>query len=1515
MTDETLESVTDNEETLEEVAAGLYESATVRMPSSTMNTSAYAALLSGGGEQAVGAYNLAQMEADKGKFDYLESLLKNHEAVMGGATDEVVRAEMARTDIDAKVKADVLRQAQSRAEKKYNEQEALREQALADDSPEDTGYDEEVRMEAAIPRTSTRAEEEANAAVLAFNARRYMEGERGEVVGDTAQLFALPLAEQLASKRVFEDFTGEPLGFLPMLGTTQEAFAEYFRTLTPDQLVFEVERLVNYFENEGGDEVLWTKNQLLGMQFLREEIISGTITDTELVINNIVSILDVAGFIPGRVVNAISRMVRGGARPGTPIRALGAANAGRAREAIADIVNDETDEVAQAVAGTDRTTVIADAHLPEIADPDAPLVIGNEKVFDPTRVDSFTEAEKRAKSLELELDFTDFDPELNFGASTFTSVGEGHTFKIGGVYGRRNGGWLTPEDAVSETQFRLRKHGVTEENMTLLRNTERGFEEVDFDAYRGVPGEYKIKVDTEIDMTAMDARDASILGVDYGWLPGMNIVGRQLAKLNPEYPRYLLSPGDLFKEEFINPAFTSVEQAAQLEKELLEIGAEWGRSFSDLSKDNQAGLWEYLQRANAEGWDDSPFIMRGRGLNDEQIEAAQKFRKFWDREWQISNQDKIRTLQSRGFQVLETEAGENYMKLFVRPIAGPQGVPTGAKILDPMDGVAKTIDPDEMKALYVTDGAVAKLNEPIKVNDEWVEYVRVDNTEANYSRGFNSFDEVLEYRPGYYHVKYDAPYYVRQFGKTPEGREFERAIGVAGSQKEAELMLAQAARQAGVDPEKFGRVSLSKESDAFDDEMSLAVSGGRSSQRVRGERIQQGADPNNNADRYVKGPVDAMVNAARSISRRAPTRVYIEGMKQRWVKRFGQFTEKNEFGETVWPTDRSAIGRSGELANDEYAAALQTWEYVRYLENGYVASMDNVLKAGLNMVADIAAKAGLEAVEGTVRNAATNAKIVSPLKGVAFQAYLATNPIRQFVVQGHQATQLIALAPTYVGRIGRGGGLARDFSGLVMGSMLKGMGRTRDYQRLADALGMNKRELDEIVDGFNNSGLTASIDHQNLVESSLHQLLDSSTMKGRGARTAANIANLPRRLGFDAGENVNLMTAWLTMRHLNKEADAGLDLVSATRSWAAKARNFTYQMNRAGDMPYNQNSFGAILQFMQVPHKAMTTMLFNKQLTKGQKVSLAALNVALYGVPTVAIQQLVTNLPGIEENKEAQDMIVHGLEQYAFNYVIGGITNEESDLSSRSLHPFEFGGWGELVRAVASGGLSELWENTPVGALVGGRMADAMVDVTRGLIPWKETEGQPPLSLMHRLESLLSVSSGFSNGFKARAMDLYGKEYSRNGHLLDKDVTTPDVLGKLLGLQSKEAEARFAFQTESYNTTQEIKQDAAEWYRQYKRALMLRGELDDSRAQLDFLGTIWNVYSDPDEQMIARQEVLRLMNRDFQDPDQRLVKSMMRLWGVQDSATFKRQMRDMNLPPETYDAVLKWMDTAENNDG
>src|SRR3989337_2996638 len=137
--------------------------------------------------------------------------------------------------------------------------------------------------------------------------------------------------------------------------------------------------------------------------------------------------------------------------------------------------------------------------------------------------------------------------------------------------------------------------------------------------------------------------------------------------------------------------------------------------------------------------------------------------------------------------------------------------------------------------------------------------------------------------------------------------------------------------------------------------------------------------------------------------------------------------------------------------------------------------MDSVHKSVLKGLANIAAGVGFGRTEKVLAKISEFSP-TSIAKNAAFKMYIATNPIRQAALNAHQATLLTAKFPKYV------------LSQKLAADMHAFMYLRMDVKMPKAAVALTGRTEDELKfmwKEYQKSGLSASIDQNNMVRGSL----------------------------------------------------------------------------------------------------------------------------------------------------------------------------------------------------------------------------------------------------------------------------------------------------------------------------------------------------------------------------------------------------------------------------------------------
>ncbi len=1325
-----------------------------------------------------------------------------------------------------------------------------------------------------------------------------------------------------------------------LLGSAKADMRDMMASLPPEQRL-EMTRVVADFINESSTITGPDGNDFARREYLQAVLDQGSYTDVDEWVDNIIGVLDmtIVGGIAGRLLmrstkvatgveraqravsSVVKRSVKTRVQPTSLAQNLKDANPEALRNAHAAAVSDETGEAAQAMYGASKEDVVMNDIMPEmldevgevsakVSDPDKNLRLDEMKAPElqdwlGTEHAGYAFKAERAQAIAATVNRMENVIGLAPRKEMFQVGERGGNVVMRAVYGPSEGGFSSVEEAINLTEFALREEGIAREQIKLLERQGDRYVEIDPKLYEGQlfnkpivekvvaedisgakttisvsrkPKDILVSVEHERAFNPGDVVAWSEADVLYNIFDRLNVFNGKAGAGSLQ--RSLMDNASMLHPKLSTSGVTAVDRAAGLEKTLLDLGGDFAKQFSKAGPEMQAVMTKMIKEANYYGKDFSYNEMVAAGLRGEQIEALRTWRKYWDNAYYLENRDLARTLSARGFKEYVDKASDT--RLIVKPVARNQLGKVG-QIYDPATGEVRRMTDAELTALYESGGQIAKMQRPLVVGDDAYEYIRVANqADTSYLKGISDSTQVLNYRKGYYTVSYQDPYFIVQKVRNSRGDVlFERAIATAGSKKEAEAF---ATSKAGVDGKPvddfYVRGDLKKLSVDSDVYWDLNQSMGRSAQKIRGKRLEE-ADTNamSSLQANVLDPVDSMIISARSLANRVSLRGMLETTKSRFIAQYKEFLPLDDFNNPRMPNSVSEVAyRGGQAENQKKLAdARTTYEYIRQMEDGYINHIDDAYKSALKVISDVAGNAGLAKLDKSLKWMADSRGPSAMGKNLAFNMYLATNPARQFVIQSHQAMQLVANYPRWIA-----GGEATP---QLLVLMAKQLGAPIPKNVLKGA-GLTEESAERMYKQFKATGQVAAIDKQNLIRGALLDLADQMSLGRTGAGKAWRNVTAPitwlRKIGFDAGENVNTMTAWLANRDTALRAGKNMDDPLVQAEVAGKARNYTYNMNAAGDMPYNQNFLAAVFQFMQVPHKAMLTMTFNRVLTPAQKVRLATFNGIMYTLPPAAMLAWFgeDGMDVLPEDPEARDAVIQGLEGAVLNKLLSMGYGENISVDWSGLSPLDVYGTMEFVTGLLTTDLGTIIAGTPSGQLFFGnnpRLTNFAKTAARYVNLVDDYED--PTEFGQVVTDFGKLSSGFSNAFKAAYAMEYFRKYGTLGGNTNSQIPTPEAVALVFGFQSMDDVYRRYANDKVYRKGKDFEEDVRNWYRELKRHVLSKEPgVEDAEYMKKVINESWRVFGNDDYR--ARQTLLTEMKRDMANKDLTLLNRIIRESGI-----------------------------------
>lgn len=1093
--------------------------------------------------------------------------------------------------------------------------------------------------------------------------------------------------------------------------------------------------------------------------------------------------------------------------PAAPANIVQSANPEKAR-AIHDVVmKSSTDEVAEALYGTPKGQAIINDVFPQVVTESGAVTakvvdIGrnlrkemqvSDEVIDlihDTGATFYTAAEKASVRANRVNDFKAAEGfTVNDAEASFSIVGG--RIKIDAMYGTGEGGFLKAEDAFTQARYALKNTGIPESDMTLMRLSGLDYVPTTLAEVAGKDGSYKIRISSYSDISPSDLYNADKGGsalepmlIKRNWLdsiPGLT------SNSTGSAARYVMDAASMLPPVITGPASVATDATSRFEKHMLSLASVFSDAYVKLPKARQAGVMDYFKEANYNGVAFDRTNLMARSFSPEEIQIISDWKTFWDGHYYLENYDMVRSLDSQGYRMFKNATTE----LYVKPIPKNQNI---GRLYDPATDTVISHSKIDGDALYQAGGTYAKLRRPADFNGSVVDHMIVRNTPSEYTRKFNNSDSVLNYRDGYFQLQYTKN---AKFVDEVDG-DVVRTVAVAGDTLEATAF---ATRMTASGNGKTYKVrgdvkGLRREGDEWWD---INSASGRIAQRHRGKLLEDASGLNHLGDgSYIVNPVDSAVRAAKSISGRTVNRPMLEAAKARFIQQFGHLLESNGAGGKAWPSRIEAITAKGEVTTKELRDARTTYEYINYLENGYINTMDDVIKAGFNAVAGILGKYSVATGSTKLAKmergalAASEIAVSTSLKSGVYLTYIVSNVFRQWIVQPHQALRMASYNPKGMAN----GGILKLATGYLGGELHlpgftgfigKGFEIIGDITRIKTPH-LNHNDFSDFVKA---SGLFDSVDKSNLVRGTLLDAADSTNVVGRAVGKYATIPM--RKIGFDLGETINLLlhAAAVYERRMRKGGDLK-DLAQRDEAYS-EIRAVSGDMNFAGDMPYNQTSPSVIMQFMQVGHKMMLQAT-NRRIAVSDRMRMVAMDMVLWGSPAVAIANWLGKdiLP---EDPIAKEAVAWGLESALLNNLLSQIAERPVSLDFSSLAPYDasLSGWKEFVIHLATGGPVAAIANSPSGQLFlkeGGRVRVAIASLSR-LFGFSEDMDETPDSAVRAAKDVAKVLSGIHNLTKAQIILDTGKTWDKTGKLTDEGLGVTEAVAQVFGFTTSTSRDMF----------------------------------------------------------------------------------------------------------------------------
>ena len=1216
--------------------------------------------------------------------------------------------------------------------------------------------------------------------------------------------------------------------------------------------------------------------------------------------------------------------------PASPANIVQQSNPEKARAFHEAVAKSQSDEVAEALYGVGKTQSVINDVMPQVVTesgrvvskvPDIDRNLRTELDIPAELVDNihdtgalyYTQTEKAKVRSNIVNDFnvaTRLEP--HDAESSFSVVGG--RIKIDAMYGTPEGGFLKAEDAITQAKYALRHLGLKDEDITLMKKEGLDYVPTTLEESIGVEGSYKLRISSFHEITPTDVTNFDKLTTKRNWADSL---GSAVWDGKGSVARYMLDAASMVHPVYSGAGVVATDATSRFQKMMLTAASKFTDEYMGLDKARRVKMDEHLREANFNGIKFDPVDLEfGRGFTKEEVGILHSWKKFWDQQYYLENVDIVRTLNAQGYEFFKNGNAE----LYVKPVPKNQNI---GRLYDPATNTMVVHGKGEGDMLYATGGTYAKLRRPATINGDVVEQMIVYNTPQSYTRKLRDSDVVLPYRDGYYQLQYQKnAKFVDEIVRNNNGTQIGiKTIAVAGDTAEATAFAQRMASTSGRSIDDYvvrGDINgLRRGSDEWWD---VAAASGRISQRYRGKLLEDANGPNHLGDGgYIHNPMDSAVRAAKSISGRTVTRPMLEAARARFIQQFDAVLPPDGMGGKRFPSSFGEIASKGESTTKELRDARTNYEFIRYLEDAYINSMDEIFKQGFNA---IASKAGKESVATTgitskalsaVERAAlrmSESSFTGAAKGAVFTTTIVSNVFRQWIIQPHQVVRTWGYNP-----VGWATGKVPELIGKYVLNVLE----------TASSLPKAEREFKEFMDA---SGMLDSVDKSNLVRGTL---LDAADTTNKLGRLAGKYVTTPlRSVGFDIGEKANLLGHAASV--YERRSRLGVDLTDKANRDAAysEIRAISGDMNFAGDMPYNQTWMAPAVQFLQVPHK-MAMQIANRRIQSGitegaplSQQAKEALNLStndrlrmnlmdwvMWGSPAVFIADML-GVDILPEKKEYREAFVHGIESAMLNYTLSQITGRDVNLDVTSLSPYDAGGWSKLFTSMMTGGPEQVIINSPSGQLFlkdGGRVQNAIKHMARYFGVVNEIDETPESALMVVTE-VSKVFSGLSNLAKAQMILETGKIWDKQGKLISDGAGNTEAIAQLFGFPTSNPRDLYNIITEWRGDEKKFKDAVVKDYKEILRYYTEKLQVDstDDKWMTQVSSAILRGYGDsPAALKIIQGE----LSRDLTSNDQQLMKLFLKRAQLPTIGNLRDEVKTMNISDTERANMLGVVDDVE----
>lgn len=514
-------------------------------------------------------------------------------------------------------------------------------------------------------------------------------------------------------------------------------------------------------------------------------------------------------------------------------------------------------------------------------------------------------------------------------------------------------------------------------------------------------------------------------------------------------------------------------------------------------------------------------------------------------------------------------------------------------------------------------------------------------------------------------------------------------------------------------------------------------------------------------------------------------------------------------------------------------------------QQGQIASMaDNAWQSAIHSVADfVEAKTPkfpiLEPISDKLQEISTTKNPITKylLKGTtAF--YMHWNVLRQLFIQPSPIvdlhglatlngnTRFLAESPVLIPK------LFWHTIASKMGVRMSDKAKQIADEALAKELGVPLKEMQKIYAAFGNSGIGNSIDLSALTEGvfakNIHTLAETELgrVAKKGARGAQGVVNLPKVVGYDSGELLNQIGAWVYARSDFIKKNPNADWFETTNQ--AKIHGFQWEISNsmttaADKFSYQDGMFRFLTQFIAATNKSVMQPFVAPYLARDEKIKLAAARLALYGKKGTFLggtayllgDYLIDDDTVSDETKDklsrgGVDALTNATLRYMFD---DDPTKPKTDL----LFSESMGPGGEFGIPFDRLAIS-MWEFTRGERKVDNLLpflgaTNAVSDTANELydiFSATKYEDMDAQATARYIMKGAEVAKGWDNARQAMLMAHFGTLVDKQGNPRDLEVTYTEAMAKFFGVSDARSVALNEMNKKSFNWNRQIEKDAKE---------------------------------------------------------------------------------------------------------